>query len=264
MKVICPVFYIINWTFFNIFVLQIIMKTSDYILNTINRLPKGYVFTYEDFNKEVKSKEAIIKALNRMAVSGKIEKLAKGKFYKPEETVFGKLEPPIQQIVKDLLEENGKIVGCLTGLSIYNEQGLTTQVSNTIQIGKNEIRSTFKRGRFTISFIRQKNTITKENIPLLQILDAISQVKKIPDTTLTDSVLRFIEIIQALSEKDVHTLQRLSLKYPPSTRALLGAIMEFLKIGEPETLKKSLNAISTYRYPNLENILPTTNNWNIK
>lgn len=48
---------------------------------------------------------------------------------------------------KDLLEENGKIIGYLTGLSIYNQLGLTTQVSNTLQIGKNQIRPSFKRER---------------------------------------------------------------------------------------------------------------------
>lgn len=240
------------------------MKSSDYIANKVNRFPRGYVFTYDDFSKQVKSKQAIIKALNRMAISGKIEKLAKGKFYKPEETVFGKLEPPIQQVVKDLLEENGKIVGYLTGLSIYNEQGLTTQVSNTIQIGKNEIRPTFKRGRFTISFMKQKNTITKENIPLLQILDAVNQIKKIPDATLSESVSRIIEIVKSLNETEVSTLQRLALKYPPATRALLGAMLEFLKMGAPEILKKSLNAISTYNFPNIETVLPTSKSWNIK
>lgn len=240
------------------------MKSSDYIANTVNRFPRGYVFTYDDFSKQVKSKQAIIKALNRMAISGKIEKLAKGKFYKPEETVFGKLEPPIQQVVKDLLEENGKIVGYLTGLSIYNEQGLTTQVSNTIQIGKNEIRPTFKRGRFTISFMKQKNTITKENIPLLQILDAVNQIKKIPDATLSESVSRIIEIVKSVNETEVSTLQRLALKYPPATRALLGAMLEFLKMGAPEILKKSLNAISTYNFPNIETVLPTSKSWNIK
>lgn len=240
------------------------MKTSDYIENTIDRFPKGYVFTYEDFTGNVKSNEAIIKALNRLAVSGKIEKLAKGKFYKPEKTIFGKLEPPIQQVVKDLLEENGKITGYLTGLSIYNEQGLTTQVGHTIQIGKNDIRPTFKRGRFTISFIRQKNTITKENIPLLQILDSIRQLKKIPDTTLSESVSRIIAIVKSVNETEVSALQRLALKYPPSTRALLGAILEFLKIGAPEELKNSLNAISSYTFPNIEAVLPTSKNWNIK
>ena len=40
------------------------MKVTHYISNTVDRLPRGHVFTYEDFTKEVKSKEAIIKALN--------------------------------------------------------------------------------------------------------------------------------------------------------------------------------------------------------
>ena len=143
------------------------MKTTDYIIYTIDRLPKGYVFTYADFINEVNNKETVIKALNRMTVSGKISKLSKGKFYKPENTVFGALQPNQYQVVKDLLEEDGKAIGYLTGYSIYNQLGLTTQVSNTIQIGKNEVRSKFKRERYTISFIKQKNTITKDNIPFL-------------------------------------------------------------------------------------------------
>ena len=127
------------------------MKTTDYIAYTVDRLPKGYVFTYDDFYNGVNNKEAIIKALNRMAVSGKIEKLSKGKYYKAEKTIFGNLEPPQKQIVKDLLEDNGKIIGYLTGLSIYNQLGFTTQVSNTIQIGKNEVRPQLERGRYFIN-----------------------------------------------------------------------------------------------------------------
>ena len=158
------------------------MKTTDYIAVTIDRLPKGYVFTYADFTTEVNKKEAVIKALNRMVVSGKIAKLAKGKYYKPESTPFGNLEPNQFQVVKDLLEEDGKVIGYLTGYSVFNQLGLTTQVSNTIQIGRNEIRPALKRDRYTIKFIKQKNTITKEYVPLLQLLDAIRYIKKIPET----------------------------------------------------------------------------------
>ena len=163
------------------------MKTTDYISFIIDRLPKGYVFTYEDFMTDVNNQEAAIKALNRMVASGKIVKLAKGKYYKPETTPFGVLLPDQKQVVKDLLEDNGKILGYLTGYSIYNQLGLTTQVSNTIQIGRNQIRPNFTRERYTISFIKQKNTITRENIPLLQILDAIKYIKKIPDANLESS-----------------------------------------------------------------------------
>ena len=45
------------------------MKTTDYIIYKIDRLPKGYVFTYSDFVNEVNNKEAVIKSLNRMAAS---------------------------------------------------------------------------------------------------------------------------------------------------------------------------------------------------
>ena len=123
------------------------MKITDYISFTVDRFPKGFVFTYTDFPAEVNQKEAIIKALNRMVAAGKIAKLSKGKYYKPETTPFGILQPDRSQVVKDLLEENGKTVGYLTGYSIYNSLGLTTQLSNVIQIGKNVVRPAFKRGQ---------------------------------------------------------------------------------------------------------------------
>ena len=240
------------------------MNVTDYISGKIERLPKGYVFTYVDFITEVNKKEAIIKALNRMAASGKIAKLSKGKYYKPENTPFGNLQPKQAQIVKDLLEENGKIAGYLTGYSIYNQLALTTQVSNTIQIGKNQIRPNFKRERYTISFVKQKNTITKENIPLLQILDAIRYIKKIPDASLDVSCKRFLAIIKNLSEKETISLVRLSLKYPPATRALLGALLEQLQqLHLTEPLIKTLNPITKYKLAGAAKVLSTAENWNI-
>lgn len=240
------------------------MKTSEYIEIKIDRLPKGYVFTYSDFITEVNKKEAVIKALNRLVASGKINKLTKGKFYKPENTVFGDLEPNQFQVVKDLLEEDGKTIGYLTGYSIYNQLGLTTQVSNTIQIGKNEVRSKFKRGRYTISFIKQKNTITKENIPFLQLLDAIRYVKKIPDASIFSACKRFLSILKSFSEKDISTLVRLTQKYPPATRALVGALLDEIgKQDDTESLYKSLNPISKYTLMGASKALSSTEKWNI-
>lgn len=240
------------------------MKTPEYIVLTIDRLPKGYVFTYADFIAEVNKKEAVIKALNRMVKAGKIAKLSKGKYYKPEDTPFGMLQPNQAQVVKDLLEEDGKTVGYLTGFSIYNKLGLTTQVSNIIQIGKNQIRPNFKRERYFISFIRQKNTITKENIPLLQILDSIRYIKKIPDATIETSCKRLLSIIKNLSEKDKGTMVRLALKYPPVTKALLGALLEELKESSLiDPLYKSINPITKYKLKGAGNLLRAAGKWNI-
>ncbi len=240
------------------------MKTSDYIMYMVDRLPKGYVFTYADFVNEVNKREAIIKALNRLVASGKISKLSKGKFYKPESTVFGALTPNEYQVVKDLLEENGKITGYLTGYSIYNKLGLTTQVSNTIEIGKNNIRSKFSREPYTIRFVKQKNTITKENVPLLQLLDTIRYIKKIPDTTVIDACYRLLSIITKLCEKDCSTLVRLAQKYPPATRALTGALLDGAGKRElTEPLLRSLNPITKYNLSGVEQVLPTVQKWNI-
>jgi hypothetical protein len=239
------------------------MKTSEYIAITIDRLPKGYIFTYADFVTEVNKKEAVIKALNRMTESRKIAKLSKGKYYKPENTPFGKLEPNQAQIVKDLMENDGKLTGYLTGYSVYNQLGLTTQVSNTIQIGKNEIRSAFKRERYMISFIKQRNTITKENIPLLQLLDAIRYINKIPDSKPELSCKRLLVILKDLSVKDKTTIVRLALKYPPATKALLGAMLDELSESTlTDPLYKTLNPVTKYRL-SVDKALTQTEKWNI-
>ncbi|MCC5935067.1 MAG: DUF6088 family protein [Candidatus Cyclonatronum sp.] len=241
------------------------MKTTDFVVYMINRLPKGYVFTYEDFIGEVNNKEAVIKALNRMAVGGKIEKLSKGRYYKPEQSAFGVLPPDPYQVVKDLLEDEGKVTGYLTGVSIYNQLNLTTQVSSVIQIGKNQIRPAFKRGRFRISFILQKNIITKENIPLLQYLDCLRYLKKIPDATVQNSIRLLSEQFSTLEPGKINTMVRLALKYPPAAQALLGAILEDQgKSSATERLKRSLNPITTYAIPGAEEALSTSQNWNIK
>jgi len=240
------------------------MKTAQVIASSLERLPEGKVFTYAGFVSDPKQKEAIIKALNRMAAAGKIMKLAKGRYYKPEDSSFGKLQPNQNEIIKDLLEKDGKLIGYLTGYSTYNQLGLSTQVSNIIQIGRNEVRPMFKRERYTISFVRQKNVITKENIPLLQILDAVRYFKKIPDASPSSICKRLLVIIKDLTQKEKKSLVELALKYPPSTRAFLGAVLEETgNVSFTEPLRKSLNPISVYKL-SAAKMLKSTEAWNIR
>lgn len=240
------------------------MKVSDITISKINRLPNGYVFTYKDFCISVQNKEATIKALNRLVEKGKINKISKGKFYKPESTVFGELLPNQNQLVKDLLEDNNKVTGYLTGYSIYNSFGLTTQVSNTIEIGKNNSKPSLKRERYTIRFIKQQNTINKENIPYLQFLDCLKLIKKIPDTNINKSIERFVAIISDYKLNDIKQLVRLAQKYPPSTKALLGAILDQVNLENySETILKSLNPISKYKFTGIESSLSKSKKWNL-
>ena len=240
------------------------MNVTQYIANKVLALPNGFIFSYSDVIDRPEDKEAAIKALNRMVNAGKLVKSSKGKFYRAEETVFGSLQPDQSQIVKDLLESNGKITGYLTGYSIYNKLGLTTQVSNTIQIGKNEIRYPFKRDRYTIAFIKQKNEITKDNIPLLQILDSIRYVKKIPDTPLRYILERLTVLIGSLSSESINQIIILLGKYPPSTRALTGALLEKTGMTQSaQTVRMTLNPVTVYKMPGIAKYIENAKNWNI-
>jgi hypothetical protein len=69
-------------------------------------------------------------------------------------TEFGELPSYSYELVKDLLKKNGEIVGYLTGYQIFNELGLTTQVSFVLQIDVKNEKKTIKRNYYRISFIK--------------------------------------------------------------------------------------------------------------
>lgn len=241
------------------------MKTTDIIANSINRFAKGYVFTASSFKGEVKSLDATRKALSRMADAGKIVRLSKGRFYKPEPSPFGVLPPGPDEVVKDLLESGGRVTGYLTGLSVYNRLKLSTQVGRVVQIGRNEVRPPLRRGVYRIVFLKQKNRITPENILLLQLLDCVRTVKKIPETSVEDACVRLRALVTERPEDDRRTLVRLAMKYPPSTRALLGALLgEQVDSELSVRLMESLNPLTTYYIPGAGRVLPNAQAWRIQ
>ena len=213
----------------------------------IDAIKEGYVFSYMDIEGVSKNREAIIKSLNRLVEKGFINKLAKGKFYKPTKSDYGRLGLDVNEIVKDLLESKGEIIGYLTSFSVFNKYGLTTQISNTLQIGRNTFKPPLKRGIYTIQFVLQKNVITKENIKILQVLDCLKMLKGIPDSIKNNSLSVLGRIIRKYNKTDREMLIQLSMKYPASTRALLGMIFEGEKIMGPlDRIRETLNPISTY------------------
>ena len=237
-----------------------IMLQSKAIEQTVNSFRSDYVFTYRDLGLPPESSANVIRKLNRMADSGVIQRLSKGRFYKPKQTMFGSLKPSQQEVVKDLLEKNGKIIGYLTGVSIFGQLGLTTQISNIIEIGVKGKKNNTRRGMYSIRFVQQANIITKSNIPLLQLLDSIKSIKQIPDSTPDSSYNRIREIIKFLDEKSLDLMIKLAMKYNPMTRAIVGAIIEEL-YGEERAriLRDTLNPITVYKVGLTKKVLSTNN-----
>ena len=241
------------------------MKDAADIRGKIEQFEYGYVFTYDDFNVAPNQENVLKKNLSRLVQAGKIIRLSKGRFYKPKKGIVSNLKPDEYEIVKDLLKDGDKIIGYITGYSIFNALKLTTQVPNVIQIGSNFDKKGIKRNIYTIKFVRQWNKITQSNIPLLQLLDCVRFIKNIPDTSIDNSVKRLLVLFSELSDSDKKQITELATNYPPSSRALTGAILE--KTGNDvlaDKLYKSLKLTSTYKLNISNKILPNTEKWRIQ
>ncbi|MDR1678640.1 MAG: DUF6088 family protein [Prevotellaceae bacterium] len=236
----------------------------DTIKNTISKFPPNEVFTVSDFPETAKNPKGVSKILNDLVAEGILRKLSKGRFYKPETGKFGELPPDTYQTVKDLLAQDGKLIGYITGYSVFNDLELTTQVPAILQIGMRREKKALVRGIYRISFIRQENAITKENIPLLRLLDCLRFFKNIPDTTPDKVCQRLLHLLSEFDEQQINKIKKLALKYTPQTIALLGAMLETINPQEDtESLFKTLNPITIYKLSISPNILPTQKKWKI-
>lgn len=239
------------------------MKTTEKILDRINSIPAGVVFDYSDLTLSANMVVAASKALSRMVEENKLKRAGKGKFYKPVYSRLGEMTPPIDELTKDLLFKDGRMIGYITGIPIFAQMGLTTQISSKILIGSVNYRRPLVRGAYEISFTRQENVISEENVPLLRYLDAIRLIKKIPDCTPDEAVRILLAKLRSFSAAELKSLLKLSLPYPVSTKALLGAMWENVGL-DAEILKLGFNPLTKYNIGLSKEVLPNKSNWNIQ
>lgn len=243
------------------------MTIAQKIEDRINLIADGTVFSIDDLGLPNDWWENIRVKLSRMVGKGIVQKLSKDKFYKPQKSAFGLLKPSLREIVKDIIyDKDGKTTGYLTGYSIWNDMGLTTQVASIIMIASNKRRNPTKRGMYSIRFVFQPAAVTKDNIPFLQILDTIKFIKDIPDTNVAQSVLTLKSLIGNLQKDDVKKLLRLSAKYPPRVKALLGAILDNLGYEDiTSDLNDTLNPGTKYKFGlGSTHVLLNKEKWNIE
>lgn len=241
------------------------MTVSKIIRSKIQDFPTNFVFCVSDLQLDAKQNQAAVRALQRMVEQGELRKMSKGKYYKPRQSIFGELKPSPSQIAKDFLTDGDTITGYLTCNSIFSTLGLTTQISSKIEIGTNRYRHPLVRDGYNISFIVQRNQITRDTIPVLRILDCIRFVRDIPATTPDEACARIIELVRELDENAKALMTVCALNYQPYVRALTGAIIETIDGNTPnaDRLFNSLSGISRYHLPISNGILPNKQKWRI-
>lgn len=200
------------------------MVITRQIKEKLSSTPAGVVLTTRDFGVEMRYQPALAKALSRLVLQGELQKIAKGKYYIPKKTIFGTLKPSDSELVKDFLEQDGKIVGYITGTAAFASMGLTTQISSSILIGTNKYRRPTIRNGVKVSFLLQENIITSSNIPLLRILDALRLIKEIPATSPDECVTNICKAIELLVE-----INSFANPYPFQKCKLQSFLTEFLQ-----------------------------------
>ncbi len=238
------------------------MKSTDLIVEALRTIPEGMVFDYSDLSLPGSLSLAAAQKLSRLTKSGELRKVGKGKFYKPKISKLGEVPPMIEGLTRDLLYKDGKQIGYITGVQVFSQMGLTTQISTKILIASNYYRRPLKRGGYEISYTSQLNEITEKNIPLLRLLDALKFLKEIPATTPDDAIRLIKGIIKNLSTDELALIEELSERYPPSARALLGSILD-LEFGKGRELKTKLNPFTKYKIGISSQVLPNKAGWNI-
>lgn len=241
------------------------MKVAEKIESRINKMQDGTTFKYQRLAIAPDEYPAATKAIERLIKKGVINRASTGVFYKPKKTAFGNLKPKEEELLKPYLFDNGKRIAYITGTSLYNRMGLTTQVPKNIRVASRSKRIVTKVGSIQVKPVKSYLDVTNENYYLMELLDVLKDFKAIPDTEKSQVIKFMLQKIKDLTNKEKKELVDIALKYPPRVRAFAGAILNEINPTKPiEDLKKSINPLTIYEFGINKKQLSNIEYWNIR
>lgn len=241
------------------------MSTSAAIKQRIDQFEAGQLFGYEDISAYQDAPAATVKAMSRLLKDGGIKRLSKGRFYKPRQGVFGELRPSDSELLKSILYKNGRLRGYLTGVALYNQLGLTTQIPRTITVAVDGSRQEKDFGTLRAKLIKSRAPIKGSNVKLLQYLDILRDIKDIPDADTNEVLGRMAKLFFELNDGQVRRIKNLAKNYyPVRVTALTGYLLEYTGQDNTGSLKKSLNPLTQFRIGLDKEKWPESRAWNIQ
>ena len=240
------------------------MNVLSTVRDELERLAPGSIVTYKDFDVPKTAVPTLVKAFSTFYKQGILGRITKGVYYKPRTSEFGPLKPPTTDLIERLLREQKNQVAYLTGVNTYNALWLTTQLSTEYVIATDRPRTPIKIGGTVIRFVLARLQQAPSSWLLAQILDAIQDIKEIPDMSPTQAAKILLQHVRELGSEQRKELARLALAYTPAIRALLGLLLEQLgEIDSAKSLQETLNPLSIYKLRLDMSQFPTTLPWNI-
>jgi len=226
------------------------MQIASQIKTYVESVPPGKIITYQDLSALQGAKpQALAKTLERLVKKKILVRQSKGAFYRPKDTIFGPVAPHDEEIISFLTRKGNRITGILTGQSLYLNFKISTQVPSVLTIASITPKKKRIIGNLKVQFVRSYvSTISEEDIPLLQILEAFRFIKKAQECTPESILNKLRSMMQSLSNTDLQKLADLARAYPPMVRALCGYILEDLGNTEfSNNLFQTINPFTKYK-----------------
>jgi len=180
------------------------MNITQSVTQQIERMQLGKLFSYKDIPSYYDHSDAVVKAINRNAKKLGLVKIKKGLFYKSEIGRFGPMAPKSNDVIEYFSSRKNKTVGYITGPALYYRWGLTTQVPAEVTIAT----STQKREKVNISGLRITTTrarykVINRNIQLLQFLDTLKNIERIPDAETQEVSIKLATRLKMFSSEKI-------------------------------------------------------------
>src|SRR6266481_8206859 len=156
----------------------------------IGHRPNKAIWSFRDFSDL--DATAVAAILSRLAKSGELRRIRKGIYHRPRNTAFGPTRPDPASVADSVFR--GRRTIPIRG---YNRLGLTTQISNELQRAVDRptrIKSIrgIKIRTVTRPLVSQKGITEDERVAL----DALRNIRRIPDTTIPDTLKRIQSLLR--------------------------------------------------------------------
>ena len=241
------------------------MSIAAAVNQTLDRMAPGQIFGYEVFPQYREAPGAVVRAVNRSVESGRLRRVAKGRFYRPRKGVLGYMPVSDEARVQDIVYRNGRRCGYITGPTLYNRLGLTTQAPKMITVATNRSAQTKDFGTIRVKLIPRRAPISNATIPLLELLDALRNARKIPDAGVGSVLKTLGRLLLGLTPAKRKELQRLAVDYyNAGTRALLGLLLTRNGQKVLPTLASSINPTTRFDLGMNPSDWPEAREWNIR
>jgi len=241
------------------------MSIAQTVEKFVEQVPDGQIFGYQSMPNYARSPSAVIKAVNRLVNKNQLERLSKGKFYVPKKGLLGVMKPSDSALIRSTLYKGKNLRGYITGMALYNQLGLTTQMPSTIVIASNGGTQTKDFGTIRIKTVIARAPVEEKNVKILQYLDVLKDIKKIGDSDINLSLKIMRQKISKLSASEQKLLITTAKDfYSPQVKALTGLLMMSLTGDVVKALQETLNPTTIFKLSLDETQWPQAQTWNIR